>query len=352
MTVTLELVAVIYLVWPPRRKSTGKDTSGPHSLKIALKLLKKCPPCQFFIPKQRTHPAPLHPVIVVGPFAKWGIYFVHCSPTSVGGHKYAIVVVDYFTKWDEEMPTFTNDGNTVALFIFNHIIARFGVPQSIVTDHGSHFRNHMMTELSAKLGFRHENSTPYYPQVNGEVEAIKKVLKHMINRMVGIHKSSWHLKIFSALWAYRTSVKTTTGFTPFQLIYGLEAVIPIECEIPSLKLAIELLPNTTAEEERFLYLNQLDENRRDAAFINETHKKWVKAQYDRNVHPRSFQQGDLVLTYDQRYDKLGKGKSESIWHGPYIVNKVLEKGAYELVNYDGTSLGEPRNGLYLKRYYA
>ena len=119
-----------------------------------------------------------------------------------------------------------------------------------------------------------------------------------------------------------------------------------------MKLAIELLPNTTAEEECFLYLNQLDENRRDVAFRNETHKKRVKAQYDRNVHPRSFQLGDLVLTYDQHYDKLGNRKSESMWHGPYIMNKVLEKGAYELVNYDGTSLGEPQNGLYLKRYYT
>lgn len=135
---------------------------------------------------------------------------------------------------------------------------------------------------------------------------------------------------------------------PFQLIYGLEAVLPIGCEIPSLKLAIELLPNTTAKAECFLYLNQLDGNRRDVSFRNERHKKWVKTQYDRNVHPRSFQQGDLVLTYDQRYNKLGKGKTESMLHGPYIVNKVLEKGAYELVNYDGTSLGEPRNGLYLK----
>ena len=115
-----------------------------------------------------------------------------------------------------------------------------------------------------------------------------------------------------------------------------------------MKLAIELLPNTTAKEERFLYLNQLNENHRDVAFRNETHKKRVKAQYGKNVHPRSFQLGDLVLTYDQHYDKLGKGKSESMWHGPYIVNKVLEKGAYELVDYDGISLGEPQNRLYLK----
>jgi len=115
---------------------------------------------------------------------------VHCSPTSAGGHKYAIMAVDYFTKWAEAMPTFIEDDNPTALLIINHIITRFDVPQFIVTDHGSYFKNHMMTELSAKLGFHHENSTPYYPQVNGQVEAINKVLKRMISRMVGIHKSS------------------------------------------------------------------------------------------------------------------------------------------------------------------
>jgi hypothetical protein len=65
----------------------------------------------------------------------------------------------------------------------------------------------------------------------------------------GRKKTSWHLHLFSALWAYQTSVKTTTGFTPFQLVYGIEAVLPIECEIPSLKLTVELLPHTSAEEE-------------------------------------------------------------------------------------------------------
>lgn len=79
--------------------------------------------------------------------------------------------------------------------------------------------------------------------------------------------------LFSALWAYRTSVKTSTGFTPFQLVYGLEVVLPIECEIPSLKLAIELLPATSKEEKHFLYLAQLDENRRNVALANEAHVK-------------------------------------------------------------------------------
>ena len=58
------------------------------------------------------------------------------------------------------------------------------------------------------------------------------------------------------------------------------------------------------------------------------------------------------MTYDQRNDKLGKGKFDSMWYGPFVISKVLEKGAYELVDYDGIPLGKPRNGLYLKRYYA
>jgi hypothetical protein len=178
------------------------------------------------------------------------------------------------------MPTFINDGHTSTLFIFNHIITRFGVPEAIFTGDSSHFQNRMMSELHVKFDFRHEKSSPYYPQANRQVEAIKKVLKTMIQCMVGEKKTSWHLQIFSALWAYRTLVKTTTGFTLFQLVYGVEAVLPIECEIPLLKLTVELLPHTSAEEERFLYLTKLDETRCDVSLINETYQKRMKSQYD------------------------------------------------------------------------
>ena len=123
-------------------------------------------------------------------------------------------------------------------------------------------------------------------------------------------------------------------------------------KIPSLKLAVELLLDTSTEEERFLYLNNLDETRRDATLANEAHMKCVKAQYDKSVQPHALNKGDLVLTYDHRYDKLGKGKLESMWYGPFVISRVLDKGAYKIVDYDGIPLGKPRNGLYLKRYYA
>ena len=95
----------------------------------------------------------------------------------------------------------------------------------------------------------------------------------MLQRMVGQEKSNYHLQLFSALWDYRTTVNTSTGFTPFQLVYGLEATLLIEYEIPSLNLIVELFPNTTIEEERFLYLNKLNETRCDVALENEAHKR-------------------------------------------------------------------------------
>eukprot|EP00253_Pinus_taeda_P015137 PITA_15137 len=215
--------------------------------------------------------------------------------------------MDYFTKWAKAMPTLNNNSETAALFFFNHVVSRFDIPRAIVTDHGSHFRNHMMVELASKLGLSHDISTPYYPQDNKQVEAINKVLKRMLQRMIGAHKWDWHLILYSALWAYQTSVRNATGFTPFQLVY---------------------------------------------ASANEAHKKRVKAQFDKNVKPHVFSEGDLVLLYDQEPDKLGAGKFKSLWMGPYIIKRVLEKGAYELMDYDGIPLAQPRNGLYLKRYYA
>ena len=146
------------------------------------------PTLSTLLPKKMHPPCPITPLHCRWPSAKWGIDFMHCNPTLAGGHGYIIIAMDYFTKWDEAMPTYVADGKTSTLFLFNHVIARFGVPQSIVADHGSHLWNQMMVELSAKLVFSHEKSTPYYPQANGQVEAINKVLKNMLRRMVGDHK--------------------------------------------------------------------------------------------------------------------------------------------------------------------
>lgn len=133
-----------------------------------------------------------------------------------------------------------------------------------------------MFECALKLGFRQEHSSLYYPQSNGQVEVMNKSLKIILQRTINKVRSNWYIMLYPVLWAYQMSVKTTTDFTPFQLVYGLESIFPMECEIPSLKLAVELIPDTSSLEECLIHLEHLDEQHQDVAIINEAHKKKVK----------------------------------------------------------------------------
>ena len=78
-----------------------------------------------------------------------------------------------------------------------------------------------------------------------------------------------------------------------------------------------------------LHLEHLDEQCRDTLIINEAHKNRVKNKYDKSVKPRVFSEGELVLLWDQDKEPLGAGKFKAMWLGPYVMSKVLNKGAYE-----------------------
>jgi hypothetical protein len=112
----------------------------------------------------------------------------------------------------------------------------------------------MMIELMSNLGFKLEHSSPYYLQENGQVEVVNKSLKSILQGVINYAKLNWHLMLYTTLWAYQTSLKNTTSFSPFQLVYGMEAVLHIECQITSLKLAAELLSNTSPLEDCLLYI--------------------------------------------------------------------------------------------------
>ena len=122
--------------------------------------------------------------------------------------------------------------------------------------------------------------------------------------------------LYPALWEYQTNVKIATIFSPYQIVHWVELIFPIECEIPSLKLVIELLPETSELEERLVHLEHLDEQCRDALVALEINKNHIKAHYDKFFHPRRFSEGDLVLLYDQASEPLGVGNFNPMWHGP------------------------------------
>ena len=131
--------------------------------------------------------------------------------------------------------------------------------------------------------------------------------------------------LYPALWAYRTAVKTATSFSPYQLIHGVEFILSVECEIPLLKLAIELLPDTFALKEHLVHLEKLDEQRRDALVALEVNQSCVKVQYNKSIHSRRFSEGDLVLLWDQAKEPLGAGKFNAMWCGPYVVKTCLRE---------------------------
>jgi hypothetical protein len=186
-----------------------------------IHIVKRCNKCQLYANKARAPPSLLHLVITTGPFCKWGIDFMTYNPPSSNGHKYIMVTVDYFTKWVEAMPTFKNTTDTATCFFFNHVISLFRVPLQLVSDHEKHFENEIFVKISSRLGFSHDFASPYYAQSNGQVEAINKVLKTMLQHTVNKHKTNWHHMLFSVLWAYRTVAKMTIGFTPFHLVHGV-----------------------------------------------------------------------------------------------------------------------------------
>ena len=121
----------------------------------------------------------------------------------------------------------------VVRFIKNNLICRYGVLSRIITDNGSNLNNKMMIEPCEEFKIVHHNSSPYRPKMNGAIEAANKNIKKIIQKMVVTYKD-WHEMLPFALYGYQTSVRTSTGATPFSLVYGMEAVLPIEVEIPSL----------------------------------------------------------------------------------------------------------------------
>ncbi|KAL0285973.1 UNVERIFIED_CONTAM: hypothetical protein Sangu_2755600 [Sesamum angustifolium] len=105
----------------------------------------------------------------------------------------------------------------------------FGVSRYIITDNGKPFCNSLKDQLCQKFGFKQKKSSMYYAVANGLAESFNKTLL----------KRDWPERIGEALRAYRTTVKTPTQATPYALVYGVEAVLPLEQQIPSLIIPIQ-----------------------------------------------------------------------------------------------------------------
>jgi len=131
-----------------------------------------------------------------------------------------------------------------------------------------------------------------------------------------------------ALHGYRTSVRTSTGATPFSLVYGMEAVLPFEVEIPSLKILMEAqLEEAEWVQARHDQLNLIDEKRLLSVCHGQLYQKRMKKAFDKKVRPREFQEGELVMKKIISVQKVNRGKWMANYEGPYVVKRALPEGA-------------------------
>ncbi|KAG9444948.1 hypothetical protein H6P81_016288 [Aristolochia fimbriata] len=160
------------------------------------------------------------------------------SPKSDSDRQYILAATDYFSKWAEAAAYREVKAVTIVDFIRTQIIYRYGVPRYIMMDNGTPFKNKVMDRFCKKFRIQQRTSMAYNPAANGLAEAFKKTLCKILKKTVGANKRSWNEKLGEALWAYRTSFRTPTQSTPFLLVYGTEAVLPLEVQLPSLRIAM------------------------------------------------------------------------------------------------------------------
>nr|XP_025888393.1 uncharacterized protein K02A2.6-like [Solanum lycopersicum] len=152
--------------------------------------------------------------------------------------RFILVAIDYFTKWVEATYYKSVTKKVVVDFVRNNLICKFGVPKSIITDNGANLNSHLMKEICEQFKIIHRRSTAYRPQMNGAVEAANKNIKKILKKM-NYKQRGWHEMLTYALLGYRTTVRTSTWATPYLLVYGTEAVVPVEVEIQSLRIVQE-----------------------------------------------------------------------------------------------------------------
>ena len=150
-------------------------------------------------------------------------------------------------------------------------------------------------KISPKSSSRHEFILVAIDYFTKWVEAANKNIKRILRKMVETSRD-WSEKPPFALWAYRTSFRTSTGATPYSLVYGMEAVLPIEIEMGSLRVTLEQqISETEWAQSRFVQLSLLDERRLRAADHVQAYQRKMARAFKKRVKPRPLQRGDLVL---------------------------------------------------------
>ncbi|XP_070174729.1 uncharacterized protein [Littorina saxatilis] len=300
--------------WPGVRRDVGK-------------YCRTCDVCQKTSSKGRVPAAPLQkmPLIDV-PFKKICIDLVGpFKPVSSTGFRYILTIVDTATRFPEAIPLKQIDTISVAEALFS-VFSRMGCPQVIVSDCGTQFVSDLMMEIYRLLAIKSIHTSPYHAQANGLVERFNGTLKSMLQKVVQERPTDWDRYVPALLFAYRELPNVSTGFSPYELLFGRAPRGPMSI------LADSWTGRTDGDEAKPLYQYVFDlknriadtcalaqSNVRDAARIH-------KHYHDRKAKLRTFVPGDevlVLLTADSN-------KLLMCWKGPFKVMEVVSPVDYRI----------------------
>ena len=265
--------------------------------------------------------SPLVPIPVAGPFDRVGVDILQL-PKSRLGNQYAVVFVDYLTKWPEVYPASDQSTLTVAELFVREFIPRHGVPRELLSDRGTSFLSKIMMEVYELLGTHKVNTTAYHPQGDGLVERMNRSLLNMLSKSAESNGNDWDERLPFILFAYRASIQESTKESPFFLLYGRDPQLPTS---EMLEPQVDRVTYNLDD-----YKTEMVKHMSNAwKLAQENVKRAQKSQkkyYDKSVQEHKVKQGDRVFIY---MPSAKKGKAHKLarpFHGPYRVTETVDNG--------------------------
>ncbi len=252
------------------------------------------------------------------PFQICGIDTCGPYPDSESGNRYIITIVDHFSGWPEAYPVPNKQAVTVAKVLLEDFIPRHACPQVLISDQGTEFCNSVIDALTKNLNIHKIRTTPYHPQTNGKVERFHRLLNDVLGKHVNRGHLDWDKWIPCALSAYRTSINETTGYSPFEVVYGRHPCLPMDTLLqPKFRYMGEDYLPTMIERLHHVYTD-VKQNILQAQDRN-------KHYHDRKLNPEDLRVGDLVYYCVPNIDPGPSQKLGNSWRSQFqVVEKISE----------------------------
>lgn len=275
--------------------------------------------------------APLHHISSNGPMDLVCIDFLSMEPDSTGISN-VLVVTDHFTRYVQAFPSRNQKVQTVAKILVDKYFLHYGLPARIHSDQGRDFESQLIKELLKMMGIRKSRTTPYHPQGDPQPERFNRTLLSMLGTLGSERKRQWSKHIGYLVHAYNSTKCDATGYSPYFLMFGREAMLPID-------LCFGTSTDGKADGGHSHYVAKLKEDLQRAYKLAsevayKTHQR-NKRSYDKRVGFQTLDIGDRVLL--RNLGLKGKHKLESRWSPiPYVVlGKMPNLPVYKVKPEDG-----------------